>query len=459
MNSKFVNGGETLSQAAEFIKLVSGIMWSWPLIAALFGTHIYMTFRLKFIQRYTFKAIKLSVSNSDGSSGDISPFSALMTSLAATIGTGNIVGVATAIAAGGPGAVLWMWLSGILGMSTKYAESLLSVKYRIKNKDGTISGGPMYVMERALHLKGLGMFFSFCTAVAAFGVGAMVQSNSISMMFQKTFHIPSIATGAVVALLVAVVIIGGIKSIAKVCNLIIPAAGIIFIASNIAILIIGWRTLPQTIALIFTSAFNGHAALGGFAGATLKEACRFGISRGLFSNESGLGSEPIVAAAAKTENPVRQALVSYTGTFWDTVVLAAITGIMIVNSGLWVNGLNGSDLTGEVFAVLPVFGSALLSLSLFTFAFATSIGWSYYAEKAVEYLFSAKAVKPYKVLYIISIFLGSVFSLNIVWNLSDIANAFMAIPNLASVLVLSDVVVKETKQYLWSGRMFQKNKK
>ena len=440
----------------NFINTLAAALWGRPLILLLLGTHVFLTFRLKWIQRYVFRAVKLSVTREDGAAGDVSPFAALMTALAATIGTGNIVGVATAVAAGGPGAVFWMWLSGIFGMSTKYAEALLSVKYRVKLPDGSMAGGPMYVMERGLHARWMGLIFAFFTAMAALGVGGMVQSNSIAVMFHKTFGTPPLLIGGIVALLTGCVIIGGIKSIARVCNLIIPAAGILFIFNNVIILAIGWRTVPSSIALIFTTAFTGQAAAGGFAGAAAKEAIRFGVSRGLFSNEAGLGSSPIVDAAAQCKSPVRQALVSYTGTFWDTVVLAAVTGIMIVNSGLWLGGADGGALTNEVFALIPVIGPILLTASLFIFAVATCIGWSYYAQKSVEYLFGPRAVAPYKAVYVLLIFLGSAFSVNIVWSFSDIANAMMAIPNIFSVLLLCGVVVKETRETLWSGDLLKK---
>lgn len=435
----------------SIVASLSAAFWGVPMIAALFGTHVFLTFRLGGVQKHIFRAIRLSLTREKGSTGDVSPFSALMTALAATLGTGNIVGVATAVAAGGPGAVLWMWISGVFGMATKYAESLLSVKYRVRQKDGSMAGGPMYVMERGLHLRGLGKAFALFTALAAPGVGAMVQANSISSMLHRSFAVPCWSTGLVLAVLCGCVILGGIRSIAKVCNLIIPAMGLLFVGSNLVILALGAKTIPDTIGLIFSSAFTGQAAIGGFAGAGLREACRFGVSRGLFSNEAGLGSEPIVAAAAQTKSPVRQALVSMTGTFWDTVVLAALTGIMVVNSGLWKTGAGGAALTGAVFATLPVAGPVILSCSLFAFAFATSIGWSYYAEKAVEYLFGGRAVRPYKLFYLVMLFVGSVFSVELVWNLSDIANALMAIPNLACVLVLSDVVAAETRKKGFGG--------
>jgi AGCS family alanine or glycine:cation symporter len=430
----------------ELIGGIAAAVWGVPLIALLLGTHVFMTFRLHGIQKHVFRAVRLSVKKEKGATGDVSPFSALMTALAATIGTGNIIGVATAIAAGGPGAIFWMWISGIFGMATKYAESLLSVKYRVKI-GGEMAGGPMYVMERGLKMRSLGCVFAFFTAMAAFGVGAMVQANSISSVFLTVFDLPPILTGAVVALLAGFVILGGIKSIARVCNFIIPVAGITFIASNIAILLMGSATIPHTITLIFTSAFTGQAAVGGFAGTAARQALRFGISRGLFSNEAGLGSEPIVAAAAQTKSPVRQALVSLTGTFWDTVVLAALTGVMIVNSGVWKAGESGGALTSQVFDMLPA-GRFLLALCLFTFAFATCIGWSYYAEKAVEYLFGHRKVKPYKAVYVLLIFVGALFPVSAVWSFSDIANALMAVPNLFTVLMLSGEVARETKKHL-----------
>lgn len=426
------------------IRLASAV-WGIPLLILLFGTHIFLTFRLHCPQRHIFKAIRLSVAREENVVGDVSPFAALMTALAATIGTGNIVGVATAVASGGPGAVFWMWISGIFGMATKYAESLLSVKYRVCNSDGEMSGGPMYVIERRLGMKMTGCFFAIFTVIAALGIGSMVQANSISTVFKSVFEVPTYFSGAAAAILVGCVIIGGIKSIARVCNLIIPVAGIAFVASNLIILFLGRATIPYTLGLIFKAAFSCQAAFGGFAGATVSQALRFGISRGLFSNEAGLGSEPIVAAAARTNNPVRQALISMTGTFWDTVVLSALTGIMIVNSGAWLSGRSGGALTSMVFGILP-FGKIILAVCLFTFAFSTCVGWSYYAEKAVEYLFGKKLIKPYKAIYVSLIFLGAVFPLSTVWSFSDIANAFMAIPNIFAVIMLSGETADETKR-------------
>lgn len=429
---------------------LAAALWGQPLLIALFGTHVFLTFRLRGIQRYIGKAIRFSVTKEKGAKGDVSPFAALTTSLAATLGTGNIVGVATAVAAGGPGSVFWMWLSGVFGMATKYTEALLSVKFRIR-KGSTMAGGPMYVMEHGLHCKPLGQVFALFTAIAALGVGASVQSNSIAVLFKQTLGTPPILSGVAVALLTGFVILGGIHSISKVCNFLIPAAGALYIFSNILILCIGWRGIPHTILLIAHDAFSGHAAIGGFAGATAKDAVRFGISRGLFSNEAGLGSSPIVDAAAQCKNPVRQAFVSSTGVFWDTVVLAALTGIMLVNSGLWTLGLDGGALTNAVFHSIPVIGPVILSISLFTFAFATCIGWSYYAEKAVEYLFGSRAIRPYQWFYIAVIFFGGIITVKIAWTFSDVANALMAIPNLACILALNGIAVRETRREMRHG--------
>ena len=340
---------EILNIITNFIDAASSFLWGWPLIILLFGTHLYLTFRTGFIQKHLFKAIKISFQKDEGAEGDVSQFGALATALAATIGTGNIVGVATAIVAGGPGAVLWMWLTGIFGIATKYSEALLSVKYRVHTESG-FAGGPMYVLERGLNMKWLGVIFAALTAVAAFGIGNMVQANSIAHLSQDTLGLNPHIAGVIMALLTALVILGGIKSIARVCEALVPFMAIIYIIGTVTLLILNFSNLGHTISLIFESAFSGSAALGGFAGAAMKEVVKAGVSRGLFSNESGLGSAPIVAAAARTKNPVRQALVSSTGTFWDTVVVCALTGLVIVNSGYWTEeGLNGAKLTSEAF--------------------------------------------------------------------------------------------------------------
>ena len=442
-----------MQEISNFLSQVSDLVWGIPLLVLLFGTHIYLTFRLRFIQRFIGKAIKISLGRNKEGKGDISQFGAMTTALAATIGTGNIVGVSTAIAAGGPGAVLWMWLTGVFGIATKYSEALLSVKYRVTTKEGLMAGGPMYVLEKGLNMKWLGIIFAAFTAVTAFGIGNMVQANSISQLVHQTFGISNWITGIVLTVLTAVVIIGGIKSIAKVCESLVPFMAIFYVLGCTILLVINYSTIPQTLSLIFTSAFTGHAMVGGFVGAGVKEAIRYGIARGLFSNESGLGSAPIVAAAAQTKNPVRQALVSATGTFWDTVVVCAFTGLVIVNSYDWTKGYNGAVLTQHAFADIPLVGPIILSVGLLTFVFSTILGWSYYGEKAMEYLFGSKTIKPYRWTWVVFVFIGCVVSLDIVWTFADITNALMAIPNLISLLLLSKVVVSETKKYLWEGNI------
>jgi AGCS family alanine or glycine:cation symporter len=431
-----------------FLEKTGSAVWGAPLIILLFGTHIYLTFRLGLIQRYLPKAIKLSFSREHEGEGDISHFGALMTALAATIGTGNIVGVATAVAAGGPGAVLWMWLTGVFGIATKYAEALLSVKYRVVSPGGEISGGPMYVLERGLNAKWLGVIFAFFTAIAAFGIGNMVQANSISQMLSGTFGLPTWISGAVMTGLTAFVILGGIKSIAKFCEKLVPFMAVFYVLGCAVILLLHFDKLPGAISLILSSAFSGQAAVGGFLGAGVKEAMRYGIARGLFSNESGLGSAPIVAAAAQTRNPVRQALVSSTGTFWDTVVVCLMTGLVIVSAGDWRTGLKGAALTKSAFAHIPYIGPTVLSLGLLTFVFSTILGWEYYGEKAAEYLLGTKAVRPYRYLWIAAVMVGSVAALPAVWNFADIFNGLMAVPNLISLLLLAPVVAAETAKYI-----------
>ncbi len=416
---------------------ISDLLWGYPLIILLFGTHLFLTFRLRFIQRFIGKAIKISLRRDKEGKGDISQFGALTTALAATIGTGNIVGVSTAVAAGGPGAVLWMWLSGVFGIATKYSEALLSVKYRVKMPDGSMAGGPMYVLEHGLKKKWLAVLFAAFTSVTAFGIGNMVQANSISVLVNESFQIPMWVTGLVLTILTAVVILGGIKSIARVCEGLVPFMAITYVLGCLIILGMNLQGIPDTVSIIFNSAFTGQAAIGGFLGAGMKEAIRFGIARGLFSNESGLGSAPIVAAAAQTKNPVRQALVSSTGTFWDTVVVCAMTGLVVVNSGEWMKGLSGAALTKQAFGDFHIIGPIVLILGLLTFVFSTILGWSYYGEKAAEYLFGNKVVKPYRYLWVMFVMIGSVLSLNIVWTFADITNALMALPNLVSLIFLS----------------------
>ncbi|MBQ8008129.1 MAG: sodium:alanine symporter family protein [Bacteroidaceae bacterium] len=440
----------------DILAEVSGWLWGWPMIIMLLGTHLYLTFRLRFPQRMIFTAIRLSVQKDPGAAGDVSQFHSLATALAATIGTGNIVGMATAIALGGPGAVLWCWLTGVLGISTKYAEGLLAIKYRVKSADGKMQGGPMYALERGLGWKWLAVLFALFTAIASFGIGNMVQANAISTVTQESYQVSPYLTGAIISILVALVVIGGVKSIAKVCGMLVPFMAFFYVIGCIIILMINSSFLWPALKLICVSAFTPTAAGGGFIGATVMTAARFGIARGLFSNESGMGSAPIVAAAAQTRNPVRQALVSSSGTFWDTVVICALTGLVIVSSVLAYPDItfdNGATLTKMAFAKIPYLGTPLLTFGLMTFAFSTILGWCYYGERAVEYLKGKQWVTVYRVFFIIAVFLGSVANLAIVWNLADCMNALMAIPNLISLLFLSNVIVQETRKYLWNGRL------
>lgn len=440
----------------EITSKITSILWGWPMIILLLGTHLFLTIRLRFPQIYVFKAIKLSFTKDKGSKGDVSQFGALATSLAATIGTGNIIGVATAISLGGPGAVFWCWITGVFGMATKYSEGLLAVKYRVRTKDGTMIGGPMYALERGLHQKWLAILFCIFASLAAFGIGNMVQANSISLLMNETFNISPKITGIVLAILVALVIIFGVKGIAKTCSFLVPFMAIFYVIGCIIILGINFEYLGQTFHTIFSSAFNARAAGGGFVGATVMMACRYGIARGLFSNESGLGSAPIVAAAAQTRNPVRQALVSSTGTFWDTVIVCALTGLVLVSSVIAPNGIDssqGAALTKAAFSVIPVIGPIVLTVGLLAFAFSTILGWSYYAEKCIEYLGGKKLTTYYKILWVIAVYIGCTFNLQIVWDLADSMNALMAIPNLIALLLLSGVIVKETRKHLWEKRM------
>ena len=441
----------------HFFEQLSGFLWGWPMIILLLGTHIFLTFRLKFPQLRIFTAIKLSVKRDHQATGDVSQFGALATALAATIGTGNIIGVATAIALGGPGAVLWCWLTGVFGMSTKYAEGLLAIKYRQKTVDGKMLGGPMYALEHGLGWKWMARLFAVFTACAAFGIGNTVQANAIATIADTTYGISPYVTGGVVCLLAGAVILGGVKSIARVCAALVPFMALFYVVGCIYILFCNAQYVWPAIKLIFQSAFSPAALGGGFAGTTIMTAARYGIARGLFSNESGLGSAPIVAAAAQTRNPVRQALVSSSGTFWDTVVICALTGIVIVSSIIHYPDISindGAALTKMAFGKIPYVGAPLLSFGLLTFAFSTILGWSYYGERAMEYLKGRRWTKGYRWLYIAAVFIGSVANLSIVWNIADCMNALMAIPNLLSLLFLNGMIVHETRKYLWRNRLY-----
>jgi AGCS family alanine or glycine:cation symporter len=440
----------------DFFQTLSSFLWGWPMIILLLGTHVFLTFRLRIPQRKLLTGIRLSVQKDEKAQGDVSQFGALATALAATIGTGNIVGVATAVALGGPGAVLWCWLTGIFGMSTKYAEGLLAVKYRVKGNDGRTYGGPMYALERGLGMKWLAVLFAVFTALASFGIGCTVQANSIALLANETFGIPTWIVGIFVCLLTAAVVLGGVKMIARVCTVLVPFMAMLYVLGCVVILCMNSDYVWPAVELIVRSAFNPSAAGGGFVGATVMMAARYGIARGLFSNESGMGSAPIVAAAAQTRNPVRQALVSSTGTFWDTVVICALTGLVLVSSILAypdITFADGAALTKMAFSKIPYIGAPLLTFGILTFAFSTILGWSYYGESAVNYIEKQRANRFYRILYIVVLFFGSIINLDVIWNIADCMNALMTIPNLVALLLLSGVAAHETNKYLWGNRL------
>lgn len=445
-----------LDSISKAIEACSNFLWGWPMIIMLLGTHLFLTVRLRFPQRKIFKAIRLSLTSEKGASGDVSQFGALATALAATIGTGNIIGVATAITLGGPGAVFWCWLTGVFGIATKYAEGLVAVKYRIKTSNGKMLGGPMYALERGLGMKWLAVLFCVFTVLASFGIGNLVQSNAISLLCYETYRVPVEVSGLCIAVAVALVVIFGVKGIAKVCSMFVPLMALLYVLGCIFILFVNGAYVGEALKLIIVSAFNPEAAGGGFIGGSIIMTARYGIARGLFSNESGMGSAPIVAAAARTRNPVRQALVSSTGTFWDTVVICALTGLVLVSSILAYPDITYNDgpaLTKVAFDKIPYIGAPLLTFGIITFAFSTILGWCYYGEKAMEYLTGKKLTLVYRGIFIIATFFGAIVKLAVVWNLADLTNALMAIPNLVSLIFLSGVIVAETKKYLWEDRL------
>jgi len=439
-------------QILQTLNLLSGYIWGIPLIVLLLGTGIYLTFILRGLQFTTLiPALYLALikrNDPKETEGDISHFQALMTALAATVGVGNIAGVATAIAVGGPGAIFWMWITGLVGMATKYSEAVLAVKYRKRDANGEMIGGPMHYISDGLGLKWLGVFFAISAAIAAFGIGNMVQSNSVAAALTNAFGISSWVTGIVICIASGLVIIGGIKSIAKVTSSVVPFMIVFYVLGALYILIQNFAMVPEAFKLIFYHAFSPVAATGGFLGATISQSVRMGVARGIFSNESGLGSSPIAAAAAKTSNPVRQALVSMTQTFIDTIVVCSFTGVVIISTGVWDSGRTGVELTVLAFEKHIPFGAELLAVSLAFFAFSTILGWSYYGEKAVQYLFKEKAIMPYRAVFTLFVFIGAVAKLELVWTFADIMNGLMAFPNLVGLIGLSNVVLLETKKYL-----------
>ena len=437
------------------IQSVDDFVWGWGMIVLLLGTHIFMTIRTGFIQRKTItKGIPLSVAKEEDADGEVSQFGALATALASTIGTGNIIGVGTAIALGGPGAVLWCWLTGVFGMATKYSESLIAVKYRVKTADGRMQGGAMYALDRGLHMKWLGIIFAVFAGFASFGIGCATQVNAIAEVCSTNLGIDPWIIGVVVAVLTAFVIFGGIKSIASVCEKLVPFMALFYVIGCLIILGINYDYIIPAIQMICRLAFTKGAAAGGLVGGGIRLAIQYGVARGLFSNESGMGSAPIAAAAARTKNPVRQALVSSTGTFWDTVVVCLMTGLVLVSTIMKNPAINadqitdGGELTTLAFGQIPYFGPFILVVGIITFAYSTILGWAYYGERCVEYFSGKWGLIPYKVLYIAVALIAPVLALDLVWKIADILNALMAIPNLIAVLLLSPVIVKETKKYV-----------
>ena len=439
----------------EIVQSVDDFVWGWWMIILLLGTHLFMTVRTGFIQRKSItKGIPLSVSREDDADGEVSQFGALTTALASTIGTGNIIGVGTAIALGGPGAVLWCWLTGVFGIATKYAESLIAVKYRVKTADGRMQGGAMYALERGLNMKWLGMIFAVFAGFASFGIGCATQVNAIAEVCNENLGIEPWIVGIIVAVLTAFVIFGGIKSIANVCEKLVPFMAIFYVVGCLIILGINYDYIIPAIKTICGLAFTPGAAAGGLVGTGIRYAMQYGVARGLFSNESGMGSAPIAAAAAKTRNPVRQALVSSTGTFWDTVVVCLMTGLVLVSTIMKNPAINadqiadGGELTTLAFGQIPFFGPFILVVGIISFAYSTILGWAYYGERCVEYFAGKKGLIPYRALYVAVSLIAPVLALDLVWKIADILNALMAIPNLIAVLLLSPVIVRETKKYI-----------
>ena len=450
-----LKGGEKMEALKTIIGQVGSLVWGWPMIILLLGTHVYMTIRTGFIQMPTIaRGIKLSVTKDPDAEGDVSQFGALTTALAATIGTGNIVGVGTAIYLGGPGAVLWVWLTGVFGIATKYAESLIAVRYRVKTEDGRMQGGAMYALERGLNMKWLGLLFAFFAAFASFGIGNAVQVNAIAQVAETNFGFPPIAVGVVISILTALVIFGGIKAIAKVTEILVPFMAIFYVLGCLYILILNRAMFIPAIKTIIELAFTPGAVKGGLVGSGLLIAMRYGVARGLFSNESGMGSAPIAAAAAMTRNPVRQALVSATGTFWDTVVVCFMTGLVIVTTIMTDNNIDmtsvtdGGQLTSAAFSQIPTIGPLILTLGIMCFAYSTILGWAYYGERALEYFAGSKTIMGYRVIYIIVCALAPVINLTMVWDIADILNALMVVPNVIAILLLSPEIVSETKRWL-----------
>lgn len=442
---------EFISTLNSFFSSLSGFVWGAPMLVVLVGTGLWLTVVLRGLQfRRLFKAFQLVFTkrkDSDEDPGDISNFQALMIALSATVGTGNIAGVATAIAAGGPGALFWMWITGLVGMATKYAEAVLAVKYREKDRKGNMCGGPMYYISKGLGWKWLGVAFALFAAVAVLGIGNMVQSNSVADAVSSTFNVSPFVSGGILMILTAFVILGGIKSIGRVTAVLVPIMIFFYMFAALFIIFKNIGLVPDIFLMIIRQAFTPTAATGGFLGSTVMMTLRMGVSRGIFSNESGLGSAPIAAAAAQTKHPVIQALVSMTQTFIDTLLVCTMTGLVIILSGIWDSGKTGADLTASAFQAGFYRGDIIVTAGLILFAYSTLLGWCYYGEKSIEFIFGEKSIKPYRYAFIIFIGLGAVSRLELVWNISDVFNGLMALPNLIGILFLTPVIVKETKSY------------
>ena len=454
----------------QIINDIDAAVWGVPMIVILLGSHLFLTVRTGFIQRKLGCAIKLSVTKDPDAPGDISQFGALATALSATIGTGNIVGVGTAVLAGGPGAVFWMWLTGVFGIATKYAETFAAVKYRVRDHNGNMLGGAMYAWRRAFERKdgsapwwamlGAGAFALFA-AIAALGTGSAVQSNAmVNIIHASLPDVPVWLLGVIVVVLTALVIFGSVQLIARVCEKLVPIMALLYLAGCIVILAMNAEYIVPALQTIIECAFTGRAVFGGAVGSGLMVALQFGCARGLFSNESGLGSAPIVAAAASTRNPARQALVAMTGTFWSTVVICAITGVVLVSTMLAYPDIvasgtltEGVELTTAAFSSIPVVGMPVLVVGMVTFAYSTILGWSYYGSRCVSYLLGKHAVRPYQVLYVVMAFLGAIGVGNVAWTISDITNALMALPNIIVVLLLSGMIARETRHYVWEDNL------
>ncbi len=442
---------EFLASLDALVSKINAFAWGPPMLILLVGTGFWLTFALRGLQftklgHALWLALVKRKEESD-EPGDITHFQALMTALSATVGTGNIAGVATAIAVGGPGALFWMWITGLVGMATKYSEAVLAVKYRVQDEKGEMCGGPMYYISKGLNMPWLGAVFAIFASAAAFGIGNLVQSNSVADAVEATFHISPMITGIILMVGTALVVLGGIKSIGRVTSILVPIMIVFYILGASYIIIVNIAEVPAALAFIVKQAFNPTAATGGFAGAGIMLAIRMGVARGVFSNESGLGSAPIAAAAAQTKYPVTQALVSMTQTFIDTIVVCTMTGLVLVLTGLWSSGLTGAELTTKAFAAGMPYGDYIVTLGIILFAYSTILGWCYYGEKSFEYLFGIKALLPYRIVFVIAIGVGAVAKLSLVWNISDTLNGLMAVPNLIGLLLLTPVIVSETKKF------------